>query len=479
METASPEPTNAADRERSAGEDRDLRLETGGPAGPGHDAVAGRCGPEVVGEVSEATTRRRAEGVVGGSTAPSAPPGGSRRRSPRARAAAPRRPGSPARDAGDPPGPRRQRRSSRPSSTATRSCGCARRSAITAAGTIVASALGKAPMRSSRCSRPRCPPAAGPRAGGARRRRWRARAAARPPGVTFSSPRPRSSRRVPACRSSAATCCETADCVSDNASPARENDPCSATSRKVSTRRGSSISTAYALSEFLFAVMACATILWPWTQERLGTTSTSAPSASAAGRSAARSGAPARPRLGRRRRRPVGRGIRRGLELGVTFFDTADVYGTGHSEKSSAARSAPTATGRDRDEVRQHLRGGHGPDAPAPTLPRLHPARVRGIAAPAGHRPHRPLPVPRRRPRAAAADEVAGTLEQLRAEGLIRAYGWSIDDPERAALVGRPRRLRGGPAPPQRARGRAGDARAVRARTSSRASTAPRWRWAC
>src|SRR5512132_3354492 len=25
--------------------------------------------------------------------------------------------------------------------------------------------------------------------------------------------------------------------------------------------------------------------------------------------------------------------IRRGLELGVTFFDTADVYGTGHSEE--------------------------------------------------------------------------------------------------------------------------------------------------
>jgi aryl-alcohol dehydrogenase-like predicted oxidoreductase len=30
------------------------------------------------------------------------------------------------------------------------------------------------------------------------------------------------------------------------------------------------------------------------------------------------------------------------------------------------------------------------------------------------------------------ADEVADTLERLRGDGLIRAYGWSLDDPERA-----------------------------------------------
>src|SRR5215207_10229666 len=38
--------------------------------------------------------------------------------------------------------------------------------------------------------------------------------------------------------------------------------------------------------------------------------------------------------------------IRRGLELGVTFFDTADVYGTGHSETVLGR-----ALGADRDAV--------------------------------------------------------------------------------------------------------------------------------
>src|SRR4029078_12016159 len=38
--------------------------------------------------------------------------------------------------------------------------------------------------------------------------------------------------------------------------------------------------------------------------------------------------------------------IRRGLELGITFFDTADVYGTGHSEVVLGR-----ALGADRDGV--------------------------------------------------------------------------------------------------------------------------------
>ena len=37
----------------------------------------------------------------------------------------------------------------------------------------------------------------------------------------------------------------------------------------------------------------------------------------------------------------------------------------------------------------------------------------------------------------AQADEVIGTLEELVADGLIRAYGWSTDDPERAAAFAR------------------------------------------
>ena len=38
---------------------------------------------------------------------------------------------------------------------------------------------------------------------------------------------------------------------------------------------------------------------------------------------------------------------------------------------------------------------------------------------------------------AAQADEVVATLEGLVADGLIRAYGWSTDDPERAAVFAR------------------------------------------
>ncbi len=40
------------------------------------------------------------------------------------------------------------------------------------------------------------------------------------------------------------------------------------------------------------------------------------------------------------------RAIRRALDLGVTFFDTADVYGTGHSE-----RVLGRALGSRRDDV--------------------------------------------------------------------------------------------------------------------------------
>ena len=76
------------------------------------------------------------------------------------------------------------------------------------------------------------------------------RAAAAPAGVSSRPPGPRSSSRAPAWRSSAATCWETAGWVSASASAARENEPSRATSRNVSTRRGSiGIGTAYGISE--------------------------------------------------------------------------------------------------------------------------------------------------------------------------------------------------------------------------------------
>jgi aryl-alcohol dehydrogenase-like predicted oxidoreductase len=126
-------------------------------------------------------------------------------------------------------------------------------------------------------------------------------------------------------------------------------------------------------------------------------------------------------------------GIRRGLELGVTLFDTADVYGTGHSE-SILGR----ALGADRDGVAIATKFGNrfeegsgritGADV-SPTyirsaceasLRRLGTDRIDLYQCHVGDL------------EPAVADEVADALEQLRDDGLIRAYGWSTDDAARA-----------------------------------------------
>ena len=173
--------------------------------------------------------------------------------------------------------------------------------------------------------------------------------------------------------------------------------------------------------------------------------------------------------------------IRRALELGVTFFDTADVYGTGHSERVLAPGAGrATATGsRSRRSSATRSRTGTGRMTGTDASPGVHPPRAGRVAAPPAHRPRRALPVPPRRPRARA-----GRRGRRDARGAARRGPdprLRLEPRRRRArrAVGRPRRLRGDPAPPQRARGRAGDARAVRARTGWRASTAPRSRWAC
>ena len=126
-------------------------------------------------------------------------------------------------------------------------------------------------------------------------------------------------------------------------------------------------------------------------------------------------------------------GIRRGLELGVTFFDTADVYGTGHSEQVLGR-----ALGADRDAVAIATKFGNtfeegtgrmlGPDASPgyvrqaceASLRRLGTDRIDLYQCHVGDLDR------------ATADELAGTLEELVADGLILAYGWSTDDTERA-----------------------------------------------
>ena len=128
------------------------------------------------------------------------------------------------------------------------------------------------------------------------------------------------------------------------------------------------------------------------------------------------------------------RAIQRGFELGVTFFDTADSYGAGHSERLLAR-----ALGLHNEEVviatkfgwtfdDDGSRRGHGMD--------VSPAYIRSACHASLRRLQRDdidlyqlhigsLPD-------AQADEVVETLESLQAEGLIRHFGWSCDVVEQA-----------------------------------------------
>ncbi|MBO0868113.1 MAG: aldo/keto reductase [Micromonosporaceae bacterium] len=128
------------------------------------------------------------------------------------------------------------------------------------------------------------------------------------------------------------------------------------------------------------------------------------------------------------------RAIRRALELGVTFFDTADVYGAGHSERVLARG----LSGR-RDEVviatkfgnlfdeasRQNIGVDSTPEhlrrAVRASLSRLDTDRIDLYQLHINDLP------------TAQALDLVPVLEELVTEGLIRAYGWSTDFPERAS----------------------------------------------
>ena len=126
--------------------------------------------------------------------------------------------------------------------------------------------------------------------------------------------------------------------------------------------------------------------------------------------------------------------IRRAFDLGVTFFDTADVYGAGHSEEvlgralSGRRDQVVIATkfGYTFDAGQRAITGedaspGYIRQACQASLRRLGTDRIDLYQLHIGDLP------------AVQAQEVAGTLEGLVSEGLVRAYGWSTDDPERAA----------------------------------------------
>jgi aryl-alcohol dehydrogenase-like predicted oxidoreductase len=127
------------------------------------------------------------------------------------------------------------------------------------------------------------------------------------------------------------------------------------------------------------------------------------------------------------------RAIRRALDLGVTFFDTANVYGAGHSEMVLAEALA----GRRDDAVIATKFGGTfdeqtrqvGPDDGSPaqvtravqeSLRRLNTDRIDLYQLHIND-----LPIPQ-------ALDLIPALEALVDQGLIRGYGWSTDFPERA-----------------------------------------------
>jgi len=132
------------------------------------------------------------------------------------------------------------------------------------------------------------------------------------------------------------------------------------------------------------------------------------------------------------------RALRRAVELGVTFFDTADVYGAGHSERVVGSALAPvrdrvviaTKFGHLFDEGTRQIDGASGEpeyirQACDASLRRLGTDRIDLYQFHIGDYDVARVP------------EVLDALEGLVQAGKIRCYGWSTDDPDRAALFAR------------------------------------------
>ncbi|HEY63968.1 MAG TPA: aldo/keto reductase [Caldilineae bacterium] len=129
------------------------------------------------------------------------------------------------------------------------------------------------------------------------------------------------------------------------------------------------------------------------------------------------------------------RAIHRALDLGVTFFDTADVYGCGHSERILGQALAgrrdkvviATKFGNVFDEATRQIIGA---DASPEYIRRACEASLRRLNTDyidlyQFHIGNYDLE---------KAPEVRDALEELVAKGKIRYYGWSTDDPERARI---------------------------------------------
>jgi len=129
------------------------------------------------------------------------------------------------------------------------------------------------------------------------------------------------------------------------------------------------------------------------------------------------------------------RAIHRALDLGITFFDTADVYGCGHSERVLSQALAgkrdrvvlATKFGRVFDEQTRLVLGN---DASPEHIRRACEASLRRLRT--DHIDLYQFHLGSYDP--APAAEVRDTLEALVAEGRIRWYDWSTDDPHRARV---------------------------------------------
>ncbi|MFJ9242948.1 aldo/keto reductase [Streptomyces sp. NPDC101776] len=129
------------------------------------------------------------------------------------------------------------------------------------------------------------------------------------------------------------------------------------------------------------------------------------------------------------------RAIRRALDLGVTFFDTADTYGAGHSE-----RVLGRALGKRRDDVVLATKWGNVFDEETRTLtgaddsPEYARRALRASLSrlDTDHVDLYQLHLSDADPERAA--QLRDQCEEFVREGLIRAYAWSTDDPARAAV---------------------------------------------
>ena len=129
------------------------------------------------------------------------------------------------------------------------------------------------------------------------------------------------------------------------------------------------------------------------------------------------------------------RAIHRAIELGVTFFDTADVYGTGHSERVLAKALKgkrdqiviATKFGNIFDEKTRQITGN---SAEADYIHQACDASLKRLDTEYIdlYQFHLNDYAPEK------AGAVRDTLEELVAAGKIRAYAWSTDFPERAAV---------------------------------------------